>query len=174
MRFLMRMGKHHHAMPRPPFLSHTNIPRPRSHPAAHPPRSYVACSVAATALMTQFLAVKVALARREYGVPYPQVYATGDSQDAVTFNCIQRAHLNCLEYLPNALACQMVMGLQFPVAAAALGAGWTVGRLVYAAGYSSGDPAKRGPGSALAGVIYLGLIGGAAASGAVTAGLLTL
>lgn len=122
--------------------------------------------------MTQYLAVQVALARRKYNVPYPAVYATGNSEDATRFNCIQRAHLNCLEYLPNALACQMVMGLQFPITAAALGGAWAVGRLVYAAGYSSGDPSKRGPGSALAGVIYLGLIGGAAYSGALTAGLL--
>ena len=37
--------------------------------------------------------------------------------------------------------------------------------MVYAQGYSTGDPAKRGPGSAVAGIVYLALIGGAAAAG---------
>lgn len=122
---------------------------------------YVVGSVAATALMTQYLAVKVALARRQYKVPYPAMYAEGKGQEAMEFNCIQRSHQNTLEYLPNVLALQMAMGLKFPLAAGILGVGWTIGRLVYASGYSTGDPSKRTPGSALAGVIYLGLIFGA-------------
>jgi len=65
-----------------------------------------------------------------------------------------------LEYLPNALACQMVMGLKYPVVAAVLGGVWAISRLIYAAGYSTGDPSKRFPGSALAGILYLGLIAG--------------
>lgn len=119
----------------------------------------------AIAFRPQFLAVKVALARRESGVKYPSMYAEGNSEAAVRFNCTQRAHLNTLEYLPNVLALQMLMGLQYPVTAAALGAAWTLGRLIYAAGYSSGDPAKRAPGSTLAGVVYLALIGGCAYAG---------
>ena len=62
---------------------------------------------------------------------------------------------------------QIVMGLSFPATAGALGVGWTIGRLIYAAGYSTGNPKNRGPGSALAGIIYLALIGGAGVSGAV-------
>lgn len=65
-----------------------------------------------------------------------------------------------LEYLPNALACQMTMGLKYPVVAAVLGGVWAISRLVYAAGYSTGDPSKRLPGSAIAGILYLGLIAG--------------
>ena len=116
--------------------------------------------------MTQYLAVKVALARRQYQVPYPAMYAEGKGEDANTFNCVQRAHQNALEYVPNVLALQIVMGLKFPITAAILGVAWSVGRLVYAAGYSSGDPAKRAPGSALAGIVYLVLIVGAGYAGA--------
>lgn len=65
-----------------------------------------------------------------------------------------------LEYLPNALACQMAMGLKYPIVAAVLGGLWALSRLVYAAGYSTGDPSKRVPGSAIAGVLYLALIAG--------------
>ena len=84
----------------------------------------VAASVAATALMTQFLAVKVALARREYKVAYPAMYATGTSESANIFNCIQRAHQNTLEYLPSVLSLQIVMGLKFPATAGILGLAW--------------------------------------------------
>ena len=124
-------------------------------------------SVTAAALMTQYLAVKVALARREFKVPYPAMYAEGTNKDATQFNCIQRSHQNTLEYLPNVLALEMAMGLKFPVVAGSLGLAWVIGRLIYAAGYSSGDPAKRGPGSLIAGVIYLGLIGGSGLAGLV-------
>ena len=73
---------------------------------------------------------------------------------------MQRSHQNTLEYLPNVLALQALMGLQFPVTAAGLGVGWTVARILYSLGYSTGDPGKRSPGSLLAGLVYLGLIGG--------------
>lgn len=128
-------------------------------------RRLVAGSVAATGLVSQYLAVQVAVARRKYNVAYPAMYAEGTSDEANQFNCIQRAHQNMLEYLPNALACQLVMGFVFPKTAAVLGLLWALGRLVYAAGYSTGDPMKRTPGSLGAGVIYLALIGGAGYAG---------
>lgn len=68
--------------------------------------------------------------------------------------------VDMLEYLPTALTCQMLMGLKFPVTAAVLGLAWAVGRIVYATGYSTGDPKKRAPGSTLSGIVYLALIGG--------------
>lgn len=115
-------------------------------------------SVAVNALMTYYLAVKVALARKTYNVKYPSMYAEGDSDDAKTFNCIQRSHQNTLEYLPNVLALQIVLGFFHPLAAAALGFSWACGRIVYAQGYSTGDPSSRSPGSAISGIIYLALI----------------
>jgi glutathione S-transferase len=72
---------------------------------------------------------------------------------------------NMLEYLPNALACQMMMGLAFPVPAAGLGFAWALGRVIYALGYSTGDPKKRTPGSTLAGIVYLALVFGAGFAG---------
>lgn len=127
--------------------------------------SYVAGSIAATGLVSQFLAVRVAVARKTYGVEYPALYADGNSDDAIQFNCIQRSHQNMLEYLPNALASQLVMGLVFPKVAGIMGASWALARLVYAAGYSTGDPDKRIPGNIFAGLLYLGLIGGAGYAG---------
>ena len=126
---------------------------------------YVLGSVAATALVTQYLAVKVAFARRECSVPYPAMYAEGSSEAAVRFNCVQRSHQNMLEYLPNVLALQMLMGLRFPITAAAMGGVWAVARLIYAAGYSTGEPAKRLPGNAIAGIVYLALIVGCGYAG---------
>jgi len=178
-------------------------------------------SVAFTAATMQWLAVRVAVARREYKVKYPAMYAEGSSPEANTFNCIQRGHQNALEYLPSVMALQMLMGLQYPVVAAALGAIWAVGRvsspvllivlflvlsylgghgwqsagiaplpsaascafqfgalpraevlswyapvqIIYARGYSTGDPSKRAPGSALAGIVYLVLIIGCGYAG---------
>eukprot|EP00890_Picochlorum_soloecismus_P006587 jgi/Picsp_1/753/NSC_04242-R1_microsomal glutathione s-transferase 3 len=121
---------------------------------------YVLGSTALTALTTQWMAVRVALARSKYGVSYPDMYADRSVKDGNVFNCIQRSHQNTLEYLPNVLALQALMGLQFPVAAAGLGVGWVVARILYSLGYSTGDPGRRGPGSLLAGLVYLGLIGG--------------
>jgi glutathione S-transferase len=51
------------------------------------------------------------------------------------------------------LALLVVAGLNYPITAAAAGAVYLVGRIVYFAGYSSGDPQKRLKGS----FMYLGL-----------------
>ena len=72
---------------------------------------------------------------------------------------------NSQEYLPSVLALQALMGLKFPITAAILGAAWAAGRLIYAAGYSTGDPTKRGPGSAIAGIVFLVLLGGCGYAG---------
>jgi glutathione S-transferase len=119
---------------------------------------YVLGSIATTALIERWMSVRVGLARREFGVSYPAMMAEGTDENAVKFNCIQRAHQNTLETLPLAVACQLLMGLAFPITAAALGVAWAIGRIIYANGYSSGDPKKRIPGSAVAGIFYLCLI----------------
>lgn len=46
----------------------------------------------------------------------------------------RRAHLNTTEVVGQALALQCLLGLAYPTAAAALGATWAVGRIVYTLG----------------------------------------
>ncbi|KAF8066413.1 AFG1L [Scenedesmus sp. PABB004] len=136
-----------------------------------PEYGYVLASVAFSAGLVQWQALRVGLARREYGVAYPAVYAEGDDERARTFNCMQRAHLNTLETLPALLAMEALLGLQHPLAAAGLGMVWNVGRVIYTLGYSTGDPGKRIPGIAIAGLTYVAAIAATAAAGLSAAGL---
>ena len=53
-------------------------------------------SVAATAGVCQWMAVRVVLARRDSGVQYPAMVAEGTDEAAMKFNCTQRAHQNTL------------------------------------------------------------------------------
>ncbi|GAB4818325.1 hypothetical protein N2152v2_005371 [Parachlorella kessleri] len=85
------------------------------------------------------------------------MYAEGQGEAALKFNCTQRAHQNTLEYLPQVLVLEALLGLQFPMYAASLGMAWNLGRVIYALGYSTGDPDKRVPGSAAAGIVFLAL-----------------
>ncbi|KAL4442446.1 hypothetical protein ABPG77_005030 [Micractinium sp. CCAP 211/92] len=119
---------------------------------------FVMSSVALAGVLTQWQAVRVAIARRKYGVNYPTMYVEGDSQEAVTFNCTQRAHQNTLEYLPGALCSQMMLGLVYPKVAAGLGLVFVASRVVYTLGYSTGDPSKRLPGGAGSGLAYVALV----------------
>lgn len=52
-----------------------------------------------------------------------------------------------------------VSGLAFPIPAAALGAIWTFGRILYFLGYKTGDPTKRNRGMIFFAPGFLGLIG---------------
>lgn len=47
-----------------------------------------------------------------------------------------------------------LLGLRFPITAAALGTIWNIGRIIYTLGYSTGDPSKRTPGAAISGLTY--------------------
>ncbi|KAI8269012.1 hypothetical protein K4K61_001619, partial [Colletotrichum sp. SAR11_59] len=60
----------------------------------------------------------------------------------------QRAHANFTENQPSFLGALLISGLRFPVASAAVGAGWALSRLIYAFGYTSAaGPAGRVRGS---------------------------
>lgn len=54
-------------------------------------------AVLASQYLNGVLAMGVNKARIEYKVGWPTMYASGDSQEAHRFNCVQRAHQNYLE-----------------------------------------------------------------------------
>ncbi|CAG8721770.1 9235_t:CDS:2, partial [Racocetra persica] len=85
--------------------------------------------------------------RKKAGVPYPNLYASKEEAEKdrskLIFNCYQRAHQSTLELYPQFLLTLMVGGLKHPVLSAVGGGIWILGRLVFARGYQTGDPAKR-------------------------------
>jgi hypothetical protein len=86
---------------------------------------------------------QVSLARKKFGVEYPTLYAESSHKNAKAFNCVQRAHQQTLEWLAPVMCLTASNGLVFPLAAAASCGVWTVGKLLYIQGYSSGDPKGR-------------------------------
>ncbi|KAH7141172.1 hypothetical protein B0J13DRAFT_52494 [Dactylonectria estremocensis] len=84
--------------------------------------------------------------RKASGLKYPIPYASNELAEkdpkAYQFNCAQRAHSNFTENHTSFLGALLVSGLQYPVAAATLGAGWALSRVVYALGYTSGQGPK--------------------------------
>lgn len=103
-------------------------------------------------------------------MPYPHAYATEKHleekpREAYAFNCAQRAHANFTENHASAVGALLIAGLRYPVVAAALGAGWTVSRVLYMIGYTSGGPETKGTGRYRGSLFWLcqfGLMGMAA------------
>ena len=50
-------------------------------------------------MLNGWLTVSVQIARKRFGIKYPQMYATPDQKNAEAFNCVQRAHQNTHESL---------------------------------------------------------------------------
>ncbi|KAK3278588.1 hypothetical protein CYMTET_13484 [Cymbomonas tetramitiformis] len=120
-----------------------------------PAHGYVALAVVFTALVHNFyMSFGVGMARKKYGVQYPKMYATEDSPEAKAFNCVQRGHQNSLEGLPTFYALLLVSAVQFPLTAAVSGFVYSLGKIAYFTGYSTGDPDKRLRGS----FSYFGLL----------------
>jgi glutathione S-transferase len=104
-----------------------------------------------------FLGIRVAKARREFGVRLP---ATTGNPD---FERIFRVHANTLEWMPNFLVPLWLCAIYLnDIAAAALGLVWIAGRAWYFVGYSSAVE-KRLPGFAIQATACLLLFIGAAA-----------
>ncbi|KAK7710001.1 hypothetical protein SLS57_008498 [Botryosphaeria dothidea] len=117
------------------------------------PREYGYVLLAATGslFVGTWLGVRVGSFRKAAGVPYPHQYATQErveqtadaqrSQALHLFNCAQRGHYNFLENHTSFLFALLVAGLRRPVPAAIMGGLWSVGRIMYAVGYTS--PGKQ-------------------------------
>lgn len=102
---------------------------------------YVVLTAFLSIFMLMYKSIMVSLARKKYQVPYPDMYTTDDKKKI--FNCIQRAHQNTLENYTSTMICLLLGGVQHPVLASVAGLVWIVGRVVYAMGYSTGDPERR-------------------------------
>ncbi|KAL0933022.1 microsomal glutathione s-transferase [Colletotrichum truncatum] len=112
---------------------------------------YVLLVAASTFFINTTHAILTSKARKASGLLYPVPYASNEVAEkdtkAYLFNCAQRAHANFTENQPSFLGALLISGLRFPLASAALGAGWAVSRLIYAFGYTSSGPAGRLRGS---------------------------
>jgi len=123
---------------------------------------YVGAAIVAITWLTLWQATNVAFARRLAKIEYPQMYAekaeAKASPDAHRFNCAQRAHQNTLESVTSIVSTTAFMGLVYPRVAAGACAAWILSRVIYAVGYSTGDPKNRISGSRislLAGLVLL-------------------
>jgi len=116
-----------------------NVPRPSREKA---PKSKEKAS-------SSFLP-QVMQARKRFNIQYPKLYAESSDAHNVEFNCIQRAHQQTLEWLALCQVLAAVNGMVFPRTAAAFLCVWTVGKLLYIQGYSSGKPSGRHVGGLVA------------------------
>ncbi|KAF4139126.1 MAPEG family [Phytophthora infestans] len=86
---------------------------------------------------------QIGVARKKYGVDYPQMYAEKSEKNAKAFNCVQRGHQNIVENIPSFVGLFFPSALYRPQVATAAGLVRILGFVVYMRGYSSGDPQKR-------------------------------
>lgn len=83
--------------------------------------------------------------RKKTKIIYPQAFAeTADfakadsaeeKKNLYLFNCAQRAHSNFNENHPSVMAALVLSGIVYPQTSAALGAVWSLGRIVSRIGY---------------------------------------
>lgn len=136
-----------------------------------PAHGYIPLVVIGAGLVGTWAGFRVGVARKQFNVPYPQMYAEKSDKNANEFNCVQRAHQNVLENLPLfyamlATSSYVTSGLQLPAivyltrtfadvicriyrpkVAAAAGLVRIAGFVMYVKGYSTGDPGKRRKGN---------------------------
>jgi glutathione S-transferase len=104
-----------------------------------------------------FSSIQVSKARIKFGVKLPAISGNAD------FERVFRAQMNTLEWLPLFLPSLWLFAIYIgDRSAAALGAVWVIGRILYVLGYAKAVE-KRGPGfaiQALAAVaLWLGALG---------------
>ena len=97
--------------------------------------------------------IRVGIFRRPAKIPYPYEYASYEQIQTASppsanamllFNSAQRAHQNYNENQPSAVGAMLIAGLEYPRAAAVLGAVWIVNRVLYMYGYTNGKEGGRG------------------------------
>jgi len=82
-----------------------------------------------------------------------------EKPEAYVFNCAQRAHANYGENHPTALASLLIAGLRWPLASAALGFTWSLGRYLYMVGYCKPELGPTGRGRYRGSMYYVGQYG---------------
>ncbi len=104
-----------------------------------------------------FTSIQVSKARQAFGIKVPAVSGNPD------FERVFRVQMNTLEWMPIFLPSLWLFAIYIsdPIAAA-IGAVWIVGRVLYMTGYSQAAE-KRGPGFGIqalaAGILWLGALG---------------
>ncbi len=101
-------------------------------------------------------------------LPQTPQYNIGSLHLAYAFNCAQRSHANFTEHQTSAVVSLLIAGLQFPIAAAVCGFGWTISRALYMVGYTTGSPETKGRGRYRGSAFWfceVGLMGMAAYTG---------
>jgi glutathione S-transferase len=102
-----------------------------------------------------FTSTRVARARYKYGVKLPAISGNPD------FERVFRVQMNTLEWLPIFLPALWLFAIYISDAiAAAIGAVWIIGRIVYMIGYTQSVP-RRGPGFAIQSTAVIALWFGA-------------
>jgi glutathione S-transferase len=90
-----------------------------------------------------FASALVSRARRKFGVKLPAISGNPD------FERVFRAHMNTLEWLPIFLPALWLFAIYIgDLSAAAVGAVWVIGRILYVLGYAKAVE-MRGPGFAI-------------------------
>jgi len=123
---------------------------------------YIPTSLMSIGWVLLWQTILVGRYRKRSGISYPQMYAekaeVQDSEEALRFNCMQRAHQNTLESTPLVFISTVVAGLKYPVLAAAMCAAYSFARIIYTIGYKSGQPKRRMLGSSASNSIVVGLM----------------
>ncbi|KAL3663593.1 hypothetical protein V7S43_011480 [Phytophthora oleae] len=120
----------------------------------HSAHGFVPLLVVILVFVNVWAGLKVIMARKLYGVKYPQMYAEQSDKNAKAFNCVQRGHQNIMENIPIFLALAFTSSIYRPLISAIASFVRILGFVAYMRGYSTGDPKKRLQGD----FGYLGLI----------------
>jgi glutathione S-transferase len=115
--------------------------------------SWVVLGLFSTIVANVYLQLIVIKARKKYGIKLPTLYATADhigekslcksQADVDAYNSAQRTHQQTCENINTVRICGVVNGLLFPRFAGICMGLYSIGRIVFGKGYSSGGPSGR-------------------------------